>query len=98
MASIAKRTEEEHDKAIPEKPEYGEDDAQGAYKRDQKEGKGRPLKRRTLKDDSGSMVTLDKNFLDNVVKTSRKDAAPGAKAAPPTGIQALMGITTKKIE
>lgn len=93
MASITKRTADEHEKAIPEKPEYGEDDAQGAYKRDQKEGKGRPLKRRTLKDDSGSMVTLDKTFLDNVVK-SAKTTQGGAKAAPPTGIQALMGIKT----
>lgn len=93
LARIAKRTEEAHANAGPEKPEFGDPDAKGAYKRGKKEGKGRPMKRRTMKDPSGQMVTLDKSFLDQVINKARNKKED--KAAPATGIQALMGIKTK---
>lgn len=93
LARIAKRTEEAHANSGPEKPEYGDADAKGAYKRGKKEGKGRPMKRRTMKDSAGQMVTLDKNFLDQVINKARDKKE--VKGAPATGIQALMGIKTK---
>lgn len=94
LARIAKRTEEAHAQSAPEKPDYGHPDAKDAYKRGQKEGKGRPIKRRTMKDERGDMVALDKSFLDKVVKKARVDS--DAKPRATTGIQALMGI--KKIK
>lgn len=75
VGTVRARTADQHSERAPDKPERSHPDAVEDNKRRLKEGKGRPVKYREIRDDSGRLTTLNKDYLDKVIgdKTAARD-------------------------
>lgn len=92
VARIAKRTEETHFNAVPERPERNSPDAAEAAKRKLKEGQGRPLKQFQTLDKDGNRVPLDDARLEQrIAEAAEKLRVSNAK-------QPILNAKSKKIE
>jgi len=101
VARIAKRTEDTHYDAIPERPERNSADAAEASKRKLKEGQGRPLKQFQTLDEHGNRVPLDEKRLEQRIKLGAEqrratDAQQPARKAKTKQLTAASKSGTKQ--
>lgn len=86
VGTVRTRAADQHSERAPDKPERSHPDAVEDNKRRLKEGKGRPVKHREIRDDSGRLTTLNKDYLDKVIggkatERDQREPARGTMAA-----------------
>lgn len=86
VGTVRTRAADQHSERAPDKPERSHPDAVEDNKRRLKEGKGRPVKHREIRDDSGRLTTLNKEYLDKVIggkatERDQREPARGTMAA-----------------